>query len=47
MVGFRNVAVHDYQSLNLAVVRSIVERDWRVFSTFANELRLKIGTTRD
>jgi uncharacterized protein YutE (UPF0331/DUF86 family) len=26
MVGFRNVAVHDYQSLNLAVVRAILAR---------------------
>jgi uncharacterized protein YutE (UPF0331/DUF86 family) len=24
MVGFRNVAVHDYQSLNLAIVRAII-----------------------
>lgn len=35
MVGFRNVAVHDYQKLNLAVVRSILENhlnDFRVFS---------------
>lgn len=27
MVGFRNVAVHDYTRLNLAIVRSIIERD--------------------
>jgi uncharacterized protein YutE (UPF0331/DUF86 family) len=26
MVGFRNVAVHDYTRLNLAVVRAIVEK---------------------
>jgi len=25
MVGFRNIAVHDYQKLNLEIVRSIVE----------------------
>ena len=25
MVGFRNVAVHDYTGLNLEIVRSIVE----------------------
>jgi uncharacterized protein YutE (UPF0331/DUF86 family) len=24
MVGFRNVAVHDYRSLNLGIVKSIV-----------------------
>lgn len=26
MVGFRNIAVHDYQALNLAIVQAIVER---------------------
>jgi len=26
MVGFRNVAVHDYRKLNLEVIRNIVER---------------------
>jgi uncharacterized protein YutE (UPF0331/DUF86 family) len=42
MVGFRNVAVHSYQSLNLLVVRSIVEKDWRVFVEFARELGLRV-----
>lgn len=35
MVGFRNIAVHDYQALNLAIVRSIVEHklvDLRAFA---------------
>lgn len=34
MVGFRNVAVHDYRILNLAIVRSILENrldDFRAF----------------
>jgi len=34
MVGFRNVAVHDYQRLNLEIVRSILEEgldDFRLF----------------
>jgi uncharacterized protein YutE (UPF0331/DUF86 family) len=26
MVGFRNIAVHDYQKRNLEIVRSILER---------------------
>ena len=26
MVGFRNIAIHDYQSLNMAVVRAIIEK---------------------
>ena len=38
MVGFRNVAVHDYQRLNLDVVKSIVEHhleDLLAFSAWA------------
>jgi uncharacterized protein YutE (UPF0331/DUF86 family) len=34
MVGFRNVALHDYQKLNLAIVRAILENrldDFRAF----------------
>jgi uncharacterized protein YutE (UPF0331/DUF86 family) len=36
MVGFRNVAVHDYQRLNLDIVRSIVHErldDFLAFTT--------------
>lgn len=36
MVGFRNIAVHNYQKLNLAIVRSILEDrldDFRRFIT--------------
>ena len=34
MVGFRNVAIHDYRTLNLAIVKSILENrldDFRAF----------------
>jgi len=34
MVGFRNVAVHDYRSLNLDIVRSIVNERLDDFLTF-------------
>ena len=40
MVGFRNVAVHDYQRLNLDIVKAIIlERldDFRVFGRVALE----------
>jgi uncharacterized protein YutE (UPF0331/DUF86 family) len=36
MVGFHNVAVHDYQKLSLEVVKSILENhlnDFRAFSS--------------
>ncbi len=35
MVGFRNVAVHDYTALNLAVVRKIIETRLSDFEKFA------------
>jgi uncharacterized protein YutE (UPF0331/DUF86 family) len=35
MVGFRNVAVHDYQRLNLDIVRAILARDLDDLLAFA------------
>ncbi len=35
MVGFRNVAVHDYQKLNLAIVRAILKEHLDDFRQFA------------
>lgn len=34
MVGFRNIAVHDYRKLNLEVVRRIIEEHSSDFSEF-------------
>ncbi|MFT6865945.1 MAG: hypothetical protein ACJA08_000771 [Cyclobacteriaceae bacterium] len=34
MVGFRNLAVHDYASLNLKIVESILEKELVHFKTF-------------
>ncbi len=36
MVGFRNVAVHDYQKLNLDIVRAILNERLDDFRQFAN-----------
>jgi uncharacterized protein YutE (UPF0331/DUF86 family) len=38
MVGFRNVAVHDYQDLNLDIVQSIVEEHLSDFTTFTEQV---------
>lgn len=35
MVGFRNIAVHDYQDLNLDIVKQIVEKNLGDFLDFA------------
>jgi uncharacterized protein YutE (UPF0331/DUF86 family) len=40
MVGFRNIAVHDYQRVNLEIVKHIVEHDIYVLQKFA-EVMLK------
>lgn len=36
MVGFRNIAVHDYQALNLNIVREIIEKHLKDFLRFVN-----------
>jgi uncharacterized protein YutE (UPF0331/DUF86 family) len=36
MVGFRNVAVHDYQELNLDIVKQIIEKHLKDFIQFTS-----------
>ncbi|MGE5604058.1 MAG: type VII toxin-antitoxin system HepT family RNase toxin [Bacteroidota bacterium] len=36
MVGFRNIAVHDYQSLNINILRKIIENHLRDIEEFGN-----------
>jgi uncharacterized protein YutE (UPF0331/DUF86 family) len=38
MVGFRNLAVHAYQALDMKVVKSIVEDHLQDFSTFTSHI---------
>lgn len=41
MVGFRNIAVHDYQAINLEVIKKIIEKhlgDFREFIYEVNKL---------
>ncbi|TYO96537.1 type VII toxin-antitoxin system HepT family RNase toxin [Desulfallas thermosapovorans] len=38
MVGFRNIAVHDYQALNLDVVQNIINKHLTDFSAFAGRV---------
>lgn len=38
MVGFRNIAVHDYQNLNLEIVVAIVEKHLGDFEGFVKEV---------
>jgi uncharacterized protein YutE (UPF0331/DUF86 family) len=38
MVGFRNIAVHDYQKLNLDVVKNIAEKHLKDFEDFKTSI---------
>ena len=41
MVGFRNIAVHDYQSVQLAIVSAIIEHNLTDFSAFVDAVGKK------
>lgn len=41
MVGFRNIAVHDYQSLQLPITVSIIERHLDEFLSYSRALLLR------
>lgn len=47
MVGFRNVAVHDYQSLNLQVLRAVLERNLPDFTALCRCLLQTSDATPD
>ena len=38
MVGFRNIAVHEYQVLDIAIVASVIEREIDCLLRFAGQL---------
>ena len=38
MVGFRNIAVHDYQKINLAIIHSILEKRLLDFTDFTKAM---------
>jgi uncharacterized protein YutE (UPF0331/DUF86 family) len=40
MVGFRNIAVHDYQELNLVIVQKILDRHLVDFTNFTKTILL-------
>ena len=42
MVGFRNIAVHDYREIDFAIVRAIIERDFPDFRELIR-LGLRVG----
>lgn len=36
MVGFENIAVHDYQAINLEILKNIIEKDLSDFLEFTD-----------
>lgn len=42
MVGFRNIAIHEYQKLNLDIIQEIMKKDYLVFGMFCKELGYEI-----
>jgi len=42
MIGFRNIAVHEYQELDMAVVRSIATHDWKNMVEFVRKCGVTI-----
>ena len=38
MVGFRNIAVHDYQTINLNILEQIVEKHLEDFTNFTKQI---------
>lgn len=42
MTGFRNIAVHEYQALDLSILRAIVETRWRSHVFYCHELGVRI-----
>lgn len=38
MVGFRNIAVHDYQTINIDIVQSIIENHLNDFTVFTQQI---------
>lgn len=45
MVSFRNIAVHEYDVLDMAIVQSIIRQDLLQTARFAGQLLLKLAQT--
>ena len=43
MVGFRNIAVHDYQALQLPIVIAVITRHLVDFTEYSRQMLLKEG----
>ncbi|WP_042205592.1 type VII toxin-antitoxin system HepT family RNase toxin [Paenibacillus durus] len=39
MVGFRNIAVHDYQAVQIEIVKTIIDKHLTDFTDFTKKLK--------
>jgi uncharacterized protein YutE (UPF0331/DUF86 family) len=42
MTGFRNIVIHEYQALDMTILRDIVENRWRSLVAYCRELGIRI-----
>lgn len=42
LVGFRNIAIHEYQMMDMAILRSIAEEGWQSLMLYLSELGVHI-----
>ena len=42
MVGFRNIAVHEYQTMDMNILRTIAEHDWKSLVDYLAQLGIHI-----
>jgi uncharacterized protein YutE (UPF0331/DUF86 family) len=42
MTGFRNIAVHEYQQMDMSVLRNIAETRWRSLVAYCQVLGVRI-----
>jgi len=42
LVGFRNIAIHEYQKLNLDIIHQIMKKEYKVFIDFCKQLGYEI-----
>lgn len=42
MTGFRNIAIHEYQEMNMAILKKIATEEWRGLLVFARECGLNL-----
>ena len=40
IVGFRNIAIHEYQTINLDILKTIIEKELKDFLDFSKQILL-------